>query len=57
MGAVIVKEQIDLKENAVYMIKDGELKKVDVPGDGFGKQVINWQDGKPTHYEVSYTKK
>ncbi|HLR69446.1 MAG TPA: DUF3954 domain-containing protein [Virgibacillus sp.] len=52
-----MKEQIDLKENAVYMIKDGELKKVDVPGDGFGKQVINWQDGKPTHYEVSYTKK
>lgn len=49
--------KINLKENAVYRVIDGKLEKVDVPGEGFGKQVINWQNGKPTHYEVSYTKR
>lgn len=51
------KATVCLKENAVYMVKDGNLVKVDKPGDGFGKQVITWQEGKPTHYEISYTKK
>lgn len=51
------KAEVDLNENAVYQVKDGELKKIDKPGDGFGKQVITWQNGKPTHYEVSYTKR
>lgn len=50
------KASVDLKENAVYRVKDGVLEKVDVPGDGFGKQIIHWQDGKPIHYEVNYTK-
>lgn len=48
---------VDLGINAVYRVKDGEIEKVDVPGDGFGKQTITWQDGKPVHYEVSYTKR
>jgi len=51
------KAVINLLENAVYKVKDGQLEKVDMPGDGFGKQVITWQNGKPIHYEVSYTKK
>jgi hypothetical protein len=46
-----------LKENAVYRVIDGKLEKVDKPGNGFGKQTITWQNGKPTHYEVSYTVK
>ena len=48
---------ISLTENAVFMIRDGELIKIDRPGDGFGKQIVTWQNGKPTHYEVSYTKR
>lgn len=44
-------------ENAVYRVKEGVLEKIDTPGEGFGKQVITWQDGKPMHYEISYTKK
>lgn len=52
-----MKSEIDLSENAVYKVVDGRMEKVDVPGDGYGKQVITWQDGKPTHYEVSYTKR
>ena len=51
------KVEIDLNENAVYKVKDGDIEKVDTPGEGFGKQVIAWQGGKPTHYEISYTKK
>ncbi len=49
--------EIDLDKNAVYRVVDGKPEMVDVPGEGFGKQVITWQDGKPTHYEVSYTKR
>lgn len=49
--------QISLTENAVFMIRDGELIKIDRPGEGFGKQIVTWQNGKPTHYEVSYTVK
>lgn len=49
--------EIDLMENAVFMVKDGHLVKVDTPGNGFGTQTIKWQDGKPTHYEISYTKR
>ena len=48
---------ISLLEDAVYKVSNGKLEKVDKPGDGFGKQIITWQDGKPTHYEVSYTKR
>lgn len=48
---------VDLTENAVYMVKDGQIQKVDMPGVGFGKQIINWQDKKPTHYDISYTKR
>lgn len=52
-----MREEVDLNENAVYKVRDGKLEKVDVPGDGFGKQIIHWQNGKPIHYEVIYTKK
>ncbi|WP_077623825.1 DUF3954 domain-containing protein [Sediminibacillus massiliensis] len=49
--------EINLKENAVYRVKDGQLDRVDVPGEGFGKQVIHWQDGKPQRYEINYSKR
>ena len=49
--------EISLLENAVYRVIDGRIEKVDVPGVGFGKQIITWQNGKPIHYEISYTKK
>lgn len=49
--------EISLLEDAVYRVVDGKLEQVDKPGEGFGKQIITWQNGKPTHYEVSYTKR
>jgi len=59
IGGVLVNKiaNIKLDENAVYIVKNGELEKVEVPLTGFGKQTINWQDGKLQHYEVSYTKR
>lgn len=48
---------IDLMKNATYIVKDGVITKVDCPPNGFGKQVISWQSGKPSHYELNYTNK
>lgn len=39
--------EIKLTENAVYAVRDGELFKVPTPLEGFGKQVIEWEFGKP----------
>ncbi|WP_046721478.1 DUF3954 domain-containing protein [Heyndrickxia coagulans] len=49
--------QIDLMENAVYRVVDGRLIKVTTPGIGYGKQIITWQAGKPSHCEISFTEK
>ncbi|MGG3801775.1 DUF3954 domain-containing protein [Metabacillus fastidiosus] len=39
--------EIDLMKNATYIIKDGKIIEVPMPPEGFGKQIINWQGGKP----------
>lgn len=49
--------KVKLDENAVYRVIDGRIEKVDKPGNGFGKQTITWQDGKPIVCEISYTKR
>lgn len=49
--------QIDLMKNATYIVKDGVLTIVDTPPKGFGKQIISWQAGKPSHYELNYSNK
>jgi len=49
--------EISLLENAVYRVIDGRIEKVDKPGNGFGKQTITWQNGKPVVCEISYTVK
>jgi len=41
--------EIDLSENAVYIVKDGEMVKAPEPTKGFGALTINWQGGKPCH--------
>lgn len=41
------KAVIDLQTNKVYAVIDGELYVVPSPPEGFGKQIITWQDGKP----------
>ncbi|MGG0889929.1 DUF3954 domain-containing protein [Cytobacillus horneckiae] len=49
--------EINLNKNATYIVKDGVLIVVDSPPEGYGKQVITWQSGKPSHYELNYTNK
>ncbi|RID85072.1 DUF3954 domain-containing protein [Mesobacillus zeae] len=41
--------EIDLMKNATYIVRDGQLKQVPSPPEGYGKQIINWQGGKPCH--------
>lgn len=45
------------KKDGVYIVKDGKTKKVTPPASGFGKQVVFWENGKPTRSEVSFTEK
>lgn len=49
--------EIDLMKNGTYIVTDGRLVLVDSPPKGFGKQVISWQAGKPSHFEINYTSK
>ncbi|WP_338030789.1 DUF3954 domain-containing protein [Cytobacillus citreus] len=41
--------EIDLKKNATYIVKDGQITEVPTPVEGYGTQIINWQGGKPCH--------
>lgn len=44
--------EINLAENATYIVKDGRIEVVPVPPTGYGKQTINWQGGKPCNGEL-----
>ena len=45
----------NLKENTVYVVRDGKLKQMDKPKTGFGKTIIHWQDDKIVSTEINYT--
>lgn len=51
------KAEVSLKEDAVLVIKNGELRSVPTPDSGFGEQSVLWQDGKIHTIRVSYTEK
>ena len=49
-GGVLVEKHtavVDLKKNGTYVVNDGKLTPIPCPPGGYGKQVINWQGGKP----------
>ncbi|APH07211.1 DUF3954 domain-containing protein [Bacillus weihaiensis] len=48
---------LDLTKDGVYIVKDGECKRVTDPNSGFGKQTIVWQNGKVNHCEITFTEK
>lgn len=50
-------EQIDLYENATYVVKDGKIERLEDPQSGYGKQTVLWQNGKPVVIEVNCSKK
>lgn len=49
--------EIDLHDNAVYVVAGGRITQVDSPSSGYGKQEISWYKGEPTHSEIKYTQK
>ncbi|MED3888163.1 DUF3954 domain-containing protein [Priestia aryabhattai] len=49
--------EIDLMENATYVVRDGILEKVDSLPTGFGKQTITYENGKWTRVEINYSKR
>ncbi|WP_342560648.1 DUF3954 domain-containing protein [Psychrobacillus sp. FSL W7-1457] len=50
-------EEKNQVEQVVCLIKDGKMKLVESPQYGYGKQIITWQNGKPTHIEIQSTKR
>ncbi|WP_205617927.1 DUF3954 domain-containing protein [Atopococcus tabaci] len=46
---------MELKENEVYICKDGKIKQVEKPKHGFGKTTVHWQNGKPVRVETNFT--
>lgn len=51
------KVEVSLKEDAVLVVKKGELKVVTKPESGFGEHLITWQNGKIHTEKVSFTMK
>ncbi|WP_176087342.1 DUF3954 domain-containing protein [Virgibacillus dokdonensis] len=48
---------MEKQNHETYIIRNGKEEKVTKPKSGYGKQTIVWQDGKISHYEVSFTEK
>jgi Protein of unknown function (DUF3954) len=39
--------EIDLKENGIYIVRNGSITKLDSPETGFGTHTIKWEHRKP----------
>ncbi|GGD05269.1 DUF3954 domain-containing protein [Pontibacillus salipaludis] len=52
-----MKAEIDLCENAVYIVKDGALQELPKPETGHGTHTISWQGGKPCHGKMEHSLK
>jgi hypothetical protein len=49
--------EVQLNEDAVFVVKNGELKRIPSPDSGFGENITTWQNGKIHAVKVSYTVK
>ncbi len=47
--------EINLDENAVYIVKNGQIQKVESPKTGFGSQEVIWQNDQPIRVKISAT--
>ncbi|WNF36439.1 DUF3954 domain-containing protein [Bacillaceae bacterium IKA-2] len=49
--------EIDLTNNCLYIVGDGELTPVEAPVSGFGEQIAVWVNGKVDRIEIKTIKK
>lgn len=49
--------EINLANNAIIIIKDGKMERLETPPFGHGKQTITWANGKPINIENYFTQK
>lgn len=41
-------KQLQDLQDGVYVVKDGQLKRIQAPVTGYGKTIISWESSKPT---------
>lgn len=51
------KVEIDVTDNKIYVVKNGEITPLNPPATGFGEQIITWQSGKVDRVSTTYTEK
>ena len=51
------KVEIDVTDNKIYVVKNGEVTPLNPPATGFGEQIITWQGGKLIVYQLQSLKK
>ncbi|MGP4060444.1 DUF3954 domain-containing protein [Halobacillus sp. H74] len=54
MSRKVETAEIDLLENGVYVVKDGQVIKTPPPESGYRALTIKWQDGKPTQGKLEH---
>lgn len=50
-----MKAEIDLKENKIYVVKDGQIHEIDPPNSGHGEQSFVYKNGKVTRVDERKT--
>ncbi|PGB86950.1 DUF3954 domain-containing protein [Bacillus toyonensis] len=51
------KIEIDVTDNKIYVVKNGEVTPLNPPATGFGEQIIIWQGGKVDRVSTTSTEK
>ncbi|OTW72638.1 DUF3954 domain-containing protein [Bacillus thuringiensis serovar roskildiensis] len=51
------KVEIDVTDNKIYVVKNGEVTPLNPPVTGFGEQIITWQGGKVDRVSTTITEK
>ncbi|WP_017154158.1 DUF3954 domain-containing protein [Bacillus bingmayongensis] len=52
-----MKVEIDVSNNKIYVVKDGQVIPVNPPSSGFGEQVAIWVNGKVDRVDTKFTEK
>ncbi|MGE1215705.1 DUF3954 domain-containing protein [Bacillus toyonensis] len=53
----LAKIEIDVTDNKIYVVKNGEVTPLNPPATGFGEQVITWKGGKVDRVSTTITEK